>query len=129
LFKLTVKRSFAAAHKLENYKGRCAVLHGHTWTVEVTVCGEHLDDCGMIIDFKVLKDIVDKIIRPFDHSYLNELDVLNASHVQMNPTAENLAYYIYQEMKKVLVSDYPNVKISAVRIWESPEASAIYQED
>ncbi len=129
MFKLTVKRSFAAAHKLENYNGKCGTLHGHTWTVEVAVCGGQLDDCGMVIDFKILKDMLDKIIRPFDHSYLNELDVLNASHARFNPTAENLAYYIYREMKKALNNKYPNVKISAVRIWESPEASAIYQED
>lgn len=129
MFELTVKRRFAAAHKLENYIGKCAALHGHTWTVEVTVRGKHLDDCGMLIDFKLLKNMVDKLIKPFDHSYLNELDVFADNGVQINPTAENLAYYIYREMKKAFLNGHPNISISTVRVWESPEASALYRED
>ncbi|NTW05822.1 MAG: 6-carboxytetrahydropterin synthase QueD [Peptococcaceae bacterium] len=128
MFKLTVKKDFAAAHKLDNYQGSCAFLHGHTWLVEATVCGEELDDCGMLIDFKILKSMLGDIIKPFDHSYLNDLEIFNHNQIKINPTAENLAHYIFQEMKRQLIGTYPKTRILAVMVCESPEASAVYQE-
>ncbi len=125
MFKLKVRRNFAAAHKLLNYSGSCAFLHGHTWTVEVAVKGEGLDDCGMLVDFKELKNLVDDIIKPFDHSYLNELEVF----CEKNPTAENLACYVFYKMKEKIAELQLNIKIFKVEIWESPEASASYQEE
>jgi 6-pyruvoyltetrahydropterin/6-carboxytetrahydropterin synthase len=128
LFKLTVKKDFAAAHRLNNYQGSCASLHGHTWLVEVTVCGEELDECGMLVDFKILKAMLAGIIKPFDHSFLNDLEIFRQNHTEINPTAENLAFYIFQEMKKQLAANYPNTRMQEVMVCESPEASAVYQE-
>ena len=51
-YELTVRDCFDAAHALPGYDGPCQYLHGHTWEVEVTIAGQHLDDVGMLYDFK-----------------------------------------------------------------------------
>jgi len=128
LFELTVRRRFAAAHRLEGHAGQCADLHGHTWTVEVLVAGGQLDRCGMLVDFKVLKEVVDGIVRQFDHKYLNQLQCLGTAQ-RANPTAENLAEFIYRGVGEALTRLAPGVAPKAVRVWESPDASATYRED
>lgn len=129
LFELTVKRSFAAAHRLEGHPGRCSALHGHTWTVEVTVAGRGIDHCGMLVDFKLIKEMVDGIVRQFDHCYLNELECFQGPGGMVNPTAENLARYIYGALREALEKYSPGVLTRAVRVWESPDAAALYRED
>lgn len=129
MFEITVKRRFSAAHRLEGYSGQCAALHGHTWTVEVTVAGDRIDGCGMLMDFKTLKEMVDVIIRQFDHTYLNELECFSSPGGRTNPTAENLAFFIYCKVKEELPRIAPGVFLQGVRIWESPDASAFYRED
>ncbi len=76
VYELTVKTNFAAAHSLRNYSGECASLHGHTWVVEVSIVGRELDDAGMLIDFKKLKQLIAKTIEELDHSYINEFYIL-----------------------------------------------------
>lgn len=128
MFEITVKRRFSAAHRLEGYDGQCAALHGHTWTVEVAVSGGRLDGCGMLVDFKILKEMVDGIIRQLDHTYLNELECFGGTGGRTNPTAENLAVFIYDKVKMELNKAAPGVMPLGVRIWESPDASAFYRE-
>lgn len=128
MFEITVKRKFAAAHKLDGYTGRCSALHGHTWTVEVAVSGRRLDSLGMLVDFKTLKEVVDGIIRQFDHGYLNELECFNGPAGKKNPTAENIAEYIYRTVKEALLKISQDISPVAVRVWESPDASALYRE-
>lgn len=129
MFEITVKRRFSAAHRLEGHAGQCASLHGHTWTVEVTVAGRRLDGCGMLVDFKILKDMVDGIIRQLDHTYLNDLECFCGGAGEKNPTAENIAMYIYHRVREDLSGFAPGVYPRGVRIWESPDASAFYRED
>ena len=129
MYEITVNRRFAAAHRIEGHRGRCADLHGHTWTVEVTVGGRRLDHCGMLVDFKTIKDVVDGIIRHLDHTYLNELDCFGDDAGEKKPTAENLAEYIYVKVREELSGIAPEVSPCSVRIWESPDASALYRED
>ncbi|MHB8157039.1 MAG: 6-carboxytetrahydropterin synthase QueD [Desulfocucumaceae bacterium] len=127
LFELTIKRRFSAAHKLVGHSGQCAALHGHTWAVEVGVSGEQLDACGMLIDFKVLKELVDGIIVELDHKYLNEIEYFSEGS-GVNPTAENIACYVYGKVKAGLGKISPQLAVLGVRIWESPDASALYRE-
>ena len=129
MYELTVKTNFAAAHSLRNYDGDCARLHGHTWVVEVSVLGEELDEAGILIDFKKLKRLIAEMIEELDHSYINEVPYFNAHDKYNNPTAENLARYIYINIKKELQNLKYNVKISKVRLWESPNASVTYREE
>jgi 6-pyruvoyltetrahydropterin/6-carboxytetrahydropterin synthase len=83
--------TFDSAHKLPNYKGKCANLHGHTWKLIIAVEGEVNKKTGMIIDFNEIKKIVnEKVIEKLDHAYLN--DTLE------NPTCENITLWIQKEL-------------------------------
>ncbi len=127
MFELTVRSRFAAAHFLRDYSGPCAQLHGHTWTVEVTVKGKELDQKGMLLDFKELKGALKKITGELDHRNLNDLKAFGESGV--NPTAENLASHIYTCLKKEMAFGEGGTLVSLVRVWESPDAWASYGED
>jgi 6-pyruvoyltetrahydropterin/6-carboxytetrahydropterin synthase len=83
---------FDSAHKLENYKGACENLHGHTYTLVVSCSGEVDEKTGMIVDFNEIKKIVDeKILNKIDHSYLND--------IIKNPTCENVLLWIKQQIE------------------------------
>ncbi|AQS59123.1 6-carboxytetrahydropterin synthase QueD [Desulforamulus ferrireducens] len=127
MYELTVKSRFSAAHSLCGYPGDCARLHGHTWTVEVKVCGHELDKLGMLVDFKDIKRQLSRIIDQLDHSLLNDLPEFSTGG--SNPTAENLAYYIYQSLLKPVAELRPGLKLKEISVWESPDAYATYRED
>lgn len=128
MYELTIKENFAAAHFLRRYPGKCAQVHGHTWEVETTVAGRALDELGMLVDFGILKAVLRSILNEFDHRMLNDLPAFNEEG--LNPTAENLAKFIFDRFKQELcqkISD--SVKVGSVRVWESATACARYQED
>jgi len=101
------KGHFDSAHYLNNYNGKCNQLHGHRWEVEVWAEGRKLDKTGILLDFSVIKRILNKL----DHTCLNYV-------FRFNPTAENLAIWIRNEIKK----DF-NGKVR-VRLYESPDSWA-----
>lgn len=127
MYELIVRTRFAAAHSLRDYDGPCARLHGHTWQVEVTIKGRQLDRRGMLVDFKEIKTGVKKIIEQLDHQNLNDLEPFR-DRGEDNPTAENLARYIYCKLKMEIANPERDVQIAMVRVWESPDASAAYLE-
>jgi len=103
---IVVKRvSFDAAHFLPNYEGACRNMHGHHWVLEVGIRGKVRDD-GMVVDFKVVKDILQPFINNFDHQLMN--DTIE------NPTAENIALYVKGKIKNVDGVEF-------VRVWETNE--------
>lgn len=120
MYELTVKSHFDAAHALRGYPGECRLLHGHTWDVEVTVCGEELDDIGIVYDFKSLKDDLNGVLADYDHAYLNEV----APFDELTPTAENLARVVYERLEKVVDA---RVSVKEVAVWESPIAKLVYR--
>ena len=121
MFELTITDEFEAAHRLPEYDGKCCRLHGHNWRVEVVARGETLDDSGMLIDFKVLKQHVTDVLLTLDHYYLNE----TAPFAAMPPTAEHIARYVHDELCSR--ADFTGrVKIAAVKVWESPRSCAAY---
>lgn len=85
-----VIQEFDAAHWLNDYKGKCAKIHGHTWKVECIIKGERLNKQGMIIDFGIVKEKLKEIISTLDHNIVN--------FVVDQPTAENISKYIYEKM-------------------------------
>jgi 6-pyruvoyltetrahydropterin/6-carboxytetrahydropterin synthase len=91
----------------------------------VHVEGTELDSIGMLVDFKKLKEILKGITEEFDHTFLNEHEAFNGK----NPTAENIARYIYQVYAEKLRAENPSVRLSDVRVWESPGSSVTYRED
>lgn len=121
LFELNVRENFEAAHKIKNYPGKCARLHGHNWIVEASVKGSKLNDLGILIDFKILKSELKKVLEEFDHQYLNELEIFT----KKNPTAENLAKIIFEKLSESEIFN-ENAKLSAVKIYESPKSCVIY---
>lgn len=108
-----VRGHFDAAHYLPNYKGKCSNVHGHRWEVEIKVTGEKKSN-GMIIDFVELKKALNEVLDELDHQLLN--DILE------NPTAENLAEYIFEKLQTKINEG----RLISVEVFESPDASVTY---
>lgn len=125
MFSVKVITDFSAAHALRGYQGDCARVHGHNWTVETTLAVEVLDEIGISVDFKVIKEQTKSIINTLDHQFINEIKPFD----MINPTAENLSKYFYQTLKKQLKSLYGSrVVLAKVNIWETPRACVSYYE-
>jgi 6-pyruvoyltetrahydropterin/6-carboxytetrahydropterin synthase len=124
LYELTVKSEFEAAHFIKNYSGKCARLHGHNWIVEAIAQGSELNELGILIDFRILKSELNKILDELDHQYLNELEIFS----KKNPTAENIAKEIFD---KLSVSEIfkDKTKLVAVKVYESPKSCVTYYPD
>lgn len=125
MFEIKVEAEFEAAHRIVNYPGKCDRLHGHNWKVEMKIIGKVLDDLGMLIDFKEAKAALKEATDELDHRFLNELEPF----CTMNPTAENIAQYIYDKLKKHDLFQTAPVHLAAVCVWESPRACVTYSED
>lgn len=123
VFEVYVKTHFSAAHSLEGYPGDCAHIHGHNWMVEVFVKCEKLDEIGLGIDFKDIKQAVKDVLQGLDHFNLNDLPAFK----KVNPTSENIAKFLYQELGRKLNSN--GVKVSKVKVSETPGAGALYWEE
>ncbi|AHK78343.1 6-pyruvoyl tetrahydrobiopterin synthase [Ectothiorhodospira haloalkaliphila] len=122
-YTLKVLTDFASAHTLRDYPGDCARLHGHNWKVEAEVEASRLDRLGMAVDFKTIKGLAREIAGQLDHQYLNDLEPFR----DVNPTAENIAQWFFREMAARL--DAPNVRVSAITLWETERACVRYSED
>lgn len=122
MYEVMIKREFASAHNLRNYKGSCETLHGHNWKVDITVETERLDEIGLALDFNLLKEKTDDIIDGLDHIYLNDHEAFK----EKNPSSENIARYIFDGLKAALDG---GVKVAKVTIWETDDAAASYRED
>lgn len=125
MYTLKVEGAFEAAHHINNYPGKCARLHGHNWVVEAVVKGLELDELGMLVDFKTVKAALKDALERLDHRYLNELAPFSEG---VNPTAENIARIIYEELKghECFVRDS---HLAAITVFESPKSSVTYTED
>ncbi len=123
IYEMYVKKHFCAAHSLKGYPGDCARMHGHNWMIEVYVRCRELDNIGMGIDFREIKQGVSEILEDMDHANLNELPAFR----DQNPTSENIAKYLYVEIGKRLNSE--RVSVSKVKVCETPGAGSFYWED
>ncbi len=120
VYELKVITQFAAAHKLRDFKGKCERLHGHNWRIEVILTGEKLNNAGLLIDFKEVKEATDGILEKLDHSFLNELPKFR----DQNPSSENIAAYLFERLSSRLNNN--QIKVAKVIAWESDFASASY---
>src|SRR6202023_1372863 len=93
MFEATVDDTFAAGHYLRNYKGKCENPHGHNYKIRVTLAGAELDKAGLLLDFKDLREVMKYVIERLDHQMINEIEPFTV----INPSAENLAKYFYDE--------------------------------
>lgn len=122
MFEIKIIDEFSGAHRLKNYKGKCENLHGHNWKVEVIISGEFLDKNGLLLDFGILKEKLNFVLRGLDHKNLNRISFF----YRTNPTSENIAYYIFKKMK-ALLKNFP-VKIEKVTVWENEKQCASFIE-
>ena len=122
MFVLKIVTDFASAHSLRDYPGDCARFHGHNWQVEVSVCSQVLDDSGIAIDFREIKKQTKLVVKRLDHQYLNEIKPFDV----LNPTAENIAKYFFDEI--ALLIPNKDVKVKEVMIWETPRSAVTYSE-
>jgi len=123
MYEISVDATFAAAHNLRDYYGKCEDLHGHNYKVRVVVEGPELDSTGLLYDFVHLKQVIQGVIQSLDHKYLNEL----APFDTLNPSAENLARHIYDETAKRLRPSLNAPRVRDVTIWETDTSAATYR--
>ena len=123
MFELKVVEFFSAAHSLRGYKGKCEACHGHNWKVEALVKGLSLDSSGLVLDFKDLKSILMDVLEQLDHKDLNQVDFFK----QNNPSSENIAYFIYEQLKTLL--EGKSCELSKVNVWEQRDSCVSYWED
>jgi 6-pyruvoyltetrahydropterin/6-carboxytetrahydropterin synthase len=120
MYKIKVLSHFSGAHRLRYLHGKCEELHGHNWKVEVSVVSNRLNKEGVVIDFKILKQKVEKVLVSFDHTYLNDHPYFSGRE----PSSENIAKYIFDRLKKELKGHHAILK--EVTAWESETSCATY---
>jgi 6-pyruvoyltetrahydropterin/6-carboxytetrahydropterin synthase len=126
MYEVTVEDSFAAGHYLRNYKGKCENPHGHNYKIRVTLAGAELDKAGLLLDFKDLKDVMKSTIERLDHQMINDIEPFTV----VNPSAENLAKYFYDETN-IRLSKTTNgrVRVKDVTVFETDITTARYSEE
>jgi 6-pyruvoyltetrahydropterin/6-carboxytetrahydropterin synthase len=137
--RVTKQFGFEMSHALFNYDGLCRSIHGHSYKLQVTVCGEPLREPGngkdgMVIDFSVLKKLIqENIVGKLDHSLMinekapvDKLDALGQMYerhhvVPFQPTTENLVVYIAEKVKLLLPE---HIALFSVRLFETSSSFA-----
>ncbi|MEG0806574.1 MAG: 6-carboxytetrahydropterin synthase [Lachnospiraceae bacterium] len=138
MYILKTECSIDAAHFLAGYQGKCGNIHGHRWKIQLRVFGEKLEEnrqnCGMVVDFGILKAELKEEAECFDHVFVVEKGTLKDTTVaalesegftlqwvEFRPTAENLAQYFYEAMEK------RGYAVADVTIYETPNNCAVYE--
>ena len=149
---ITRTLEFDYGHRVLNHEGKCKYLHGHRGKAEITIGSDYLDDCGRVLDFGKVKEIVGGWIDDnWDHNMIlhPEDSLLRASVVSTtnlsgrdpygiwegkfpfimpkscpNPTAENLVFVLAEKCVELL-SPY-DLNVCSVRLYETPNAYATY---
>lgn len=111
-YELKLDMDFDAAHYLPEYKGKCANMHGHCWRVIVSMTTTYLNEQRMVMDFKEIKDLINQL----DHQELNIFIT--------QPTAENIAGYLFMEINRCLKKlEDPRPWLNYITVYESKGAS------
>ena len=123
MFEVTVDETFSSGHALRGYKGKCENVHGHNYKVRVTLEGPQLDSVGLLYDFTHLKRVIRDIVGVVDHKFLNDLAPFDV----INPSAENLAKYFYDETTRQMNAMPEGARVTSITIWETDTTSATYR--
>ena len=123
MFDIFTETHFSSGHHLRNYPGNCERPHGHNWKVQVTIRATGLDELGMGIDFKTVKKALKDILDALDHTDLNT----HPAFQDRNPSSENIAVYIYGELKKTLTTE--RYRPYSVTVRETENSGVTYRED
>jgi len=122
MFQVSVDETFSAGHALRGYKGKCENPHGHNYKVQIILEGPGLDSIGLLFDFTHLKRVIRGIVEGVDHKFLND----QAPFDVINPSAENLAKFFYDETARQVKTLPEGARIVRVTIWETDTTSATY---
>jgi 6-pyruvoyltetrahydropterin/6-carboxytetrahydropterin synthase len=123
MFQVTVDETFSSGHALRGYKGKCENVHGHNYKVRVTLEGPQLDSAGLLYDFTHLKRVIREIVGGVDHKFLNDMAPFDV----INPSAENLAKYFYDETTRQMNAMPEGARVTSITIWETDTTSATYR--
>jgi len=123
MYQVSVEETFSAGHALRGYRGKCENPHGHNYRVRVTLQGPQLDSIGLLVDFTQLKHVIREVIGGLDHQFINDLEAFRT----VNPSAENLAKYFYDQVSKQLPDLPAGARITDIIVWETDTASAQYR--
>ena len=122
-YEISTEGSFSAAHFLKGYEGDCARLHGHNWKVRAAIRTEKSGPTGLTYDFRRLRSLIQQVIRPLDHSVLNDLPFFKGE----NPTAEVIAKWCYEEISSRIEDSA--ARVVRVEVWESLQNCATYAKE
>ncbi len=122
MFEVSVQDTFASAHALRQYRGKCENVHGHNYRVEVKIQGPELNAIGLLVDFKDVKQLIGKVVDYLDHQFINDLPPFDL----LNPSAENIAKYFYDQISGGLQQENA-VEVSEVKVWETDVTYASYR--
>ena len=125
MFEIYVEGSFSAGHALRGYRGKCENPHGHNYKVRLTIVGLSLDQTGLLTDFAVLKQSMRAAMAMLDHKNLND----QAPFDQINPSAENLAKYFYDQVAESFPAEGNGPRLKHVTVWETDTTAATYWPD
>ena len=125
MFEVTVQAGFSSGHYLRNYRGKCENPHGHNYKVFVTLAGAELDEAGLLLDFKLLKQVMRPVVDYLDHQMINDLEPF----VTVNPSAENLARYFFDQTNEHLRAlTGGRVLVKDCTVYETDTSAATYYE-
>ena len=122
MYEVKINTTFSAAHQLRGYDGKYENLHGHNWGATVLVEAKELDAIGVGIDFVMLKKKVESILSKLDYQNINEIPPFD----KQNPSAENIARWVFKELSADIDSE--TVKVKRVEIREMEDCGAAYYE-
>jgi len=122
-WELMVETWFSASHILRGYAGDCARLHGHNWKVELYLRCSELNEIGIAVDYKVLKQALKDAVSEWDHYHLNDIPPFDT----VNPSSENVARVLFDEMSRRLNDE--NVRVSRIIIGETCTTRVAYRPD
>lgn len=120
MHEISVEVTFSAAHRITLGNGEVDRLHGHNWKTVVSVRTDRLDENGLALDFGLLRRITREVTQTLDHQDVNAVPPFD----RLNPTAENVARWIFEEIQARLTE--PHLQVSRVRVWEEEGVSAAY---
>ena len=128
---------FDAAHRVKDISSKCRFLHGHRYRAECTFIAAELDNLGMVADFGIIKELLGGWIDThWDHNvilFVKDMDLglsiqniitdQNIFYLPCNPTAENMALYLKNEVCPKLFVDY-NITCQKIKLYETPNCFA-----
>lgn len=122
MYQIQAITAFSAAHQLVGYDGNCSNPHGHNWRVKACLETEGLDEVGIAVDFRRLKQSLNALLAEMDHSDLNA----HPAFRRQNPTSEVIAKYIFQQLKSEFPG--PDIRVVQVEVAENNDCCAVYYE-